>query len=268
MDGEEAMNRIITLTTDFGLSDTFVGVMKGVILSLNSDATIVDITHDVTPQNIAQGAFLFANAFNHFPANTIHVVVIDPGVGGARRPIAVRVGETIFAAPDNGVLSTALESLKLLPHVVHLNKREYWRAQVSNTFHGRDIFAPVAAHLSLGVPLEALGEPIDDWVRLSQCHAAWRADNEIVGQVVHIDRFGNIITNISEGMLKGLNHARVIVTIRGISIQGIHATYSAVGRGELLSLVSSGRTLEVAVREGNAAQVTRAQIGDEVVLRS
>lgn len=268
------MNRIITLTTDFGLSDNFVGVMKGVILNINPDATIIDITHDVAPQNVEHGAFLFANAYRYFPANSIHVVVVDPGVGSARRPLAAQVGETFFVAPDNGVLSPTISNLKSqIPNsefgVIHLNKSDYWLAQVSNTFHGRDIFAPVAAHLSLGVPLEALGEPITDWVKLSQCVASWRTDDEIVGRVMHVDRFGNVITNIDEEMLVEIasRRARVVTMLRGKSITGIQSTYATVAPGELLALISSSGHLEIAAREANAAQLLGTQIGDEVVLR-
>lgn len=269
------MNRIITLTTDFGLSDGFVGMMKGVILGINPRATMVDITHDIAPQRIEQGAFLFANAYKYFPANTIHVVVVDPGVGSARRPMAAQVGETFFVAPDNGVLSLAIQNSKFeIPdskiRAVHLNKPEYWLARVSHTFHGRDIFAPVAAHLSLGVPLEALGDPITDWVRLSPCVAAWRADNEIVGRVMRVDHFGNVISNIDEAMLTGIapRRARVVVTIRGKSIAGIQSTYATVAPGELLAVISSSGHLEIAVREGAAAQLLGARIGDEIVLRA
>jgi len=262
------MNRIITLTTDFGLSDGFVGMMKGVILSLNPNATIVDITHDIAPQNIEQGAFLFANAIKFFPANTIHVVVVDPGVGSARRPIAVQVGETLFVAPDNGVIAPAIETLKPSPRIVHLNRPQYWLSRVSHTFHGRDLFAPVAAHLSLGVPLESLGEPVSDWVRLSDYAAVWRAGNEIVGRVMHIDRFGNVITNIGEEMLAGMDRSQVVVTIRGKTLQGIKPTYATVERGEPIALISSSGHLEIAVREGNAAQGLGVRLGDQVLVHS
>lgn len=265
---QKAMNRIITLTTDFGLSDGFVGMMKGVILGINPNATIVDITHDIAPQNIEQGAFLFANAFKYFPANSIHIVVVDPGVGSTRRPIAAQVGATIFVAPDNGVLTPAMETLKPLPRVVHLNRAEYWLKRVSRTFHGRDIFAPVAAHLSLGVPLESLGDPVNDWVRLPPSQASWRASNEIVGRIVHIDRFGNAITNIGEEMLTGMDRARIEVTIGGKTWQGIQPTYAMVRQGETLALISSSGYLEIAVREGNAAQAWGLRLGDEVLVRA
>ena len=267
------MNRIITLTTDFGLSDGFIGAMKGVILSINPNATIVDITHDIAPhaQRIEQGAFLFANAAKYFPANTVHVVVVDPGVGSARRAIAAQVGETIFVAPDNGVLTQAIANCQLpidnfKIRVVHLNKPAYWLPRVSNTFHGRDIFAPVAAHLSLGVPLEALGDPIDDWVRLSWCDAAFRAGDEIAGRIVHIDRFGNLITNIGEELLAGMNRARLVVRIGGRAVRGLRQSYSDVARGELIVLIGSAWHLEVAMREGSAAQALGAHIGDQVTI--
>lgn len=261
------MSRIITLTTDFGLSDGFVGVMKGVILSINPDVTIVDITHDIAPQNVEQGAFVFANSYKYFPSNTIHVIVVDPGVGSTRRAIALDADEMIFVAPDNGVLSLAIRHPLSAVRAVHLNRPEYWRPHVSNTFHGRDIFAAVAAHLSLGVPLESLGDPIVDWVKLSSCTTAMRTGNEIVGRVVHIDRFGNIVMNIDEEMLKGMDRTRITVTIRGKILHGVRSTYAAVERGESLALISSSGHVEVAVRDGNAAQMLGAKLGDEVVIR-
>jgi S-adenosylmethionine hydrolase len=262
-----SMNRIITLTTDFGLSDGFVGVMKGVILCINPHATIVDITHDIAPQNVEQGAFVFANSYKYFPPNTIHVVVVDPGVGSTRRPIAGQIGETFFVAPDNGVVTLAMLKMQQEIWAVHLNRAEYWRPHVSNTFHGRDIFAPVAAHLSLGVPLESLGDPIIDWVQLA-CGLAMRYGNEIVGRVVHIDRLGNIITDIEEEMLKGMDRTRVVVTLREKNFSGIKSTYSMVEKGEALALISSSGHVEVAVRDGNAAIMVGAKLGDEVVVRS
>ncbi|MDE3089590.1 MAG: SAM-dependent chlorinase/fluorinase [Chloroflexota bacterium] len=260
------MKRIITLTTDFGLSDGFVGTMKGVILDINPDATIVDITHDIAPQQIEQGAFLFANAARYFPPNTIHVVVVDPGVGSARRPIAVQMGETIFVAPDNGVLSRAIANYQLPIRAVCLNRPAYWLPRVANTFHGRDIFAPTAAHLSLGVPLEALGDPIGDWVRLPSARAAIRSDGAIVGSVIHIDHFGNVVTNIEAEMLSALDRARVVVRIGEHAVRGVMPAYSAVAVGDLLALIGSNGNLEVAVRDGSAARTLSARIGDEVTV--
>lgn len=265
------MNRIITLATDFGLSDGFVGTMKGVILGINPEATIVDITHDIAPQNIEQGAFLFANAVKYFPANTIHVVVVDPGVGSARRPIAMEIGETFFIAPDNGVLSRAIQNSEIGNRkseseirAIYLNRSEYWLPRVSSTFHGRDIFAPVAAHLSRGIALDALGDPIDDWVRLAPGLLTRRADGALVGKVMRIDRFGNIITNIADEMLAGQNRARI--EIAGSSVNGIKQTYADVARGKVVALIGSSGHLEIAVRDGNAAQMLGVQLGDEILI--
>jgi S-adenosyl-L-methionine hydrolase (adenosine-forming) len=176
--------------------------------------------------------------------------VVDPGVGSARRALVAQEGETLFVAPDNGILSSVLRPSS---SVVHLNQPAYWLPRVSNTFHGRDIFAPVAAHLSLGVPLEALGDPIGDWVRLSWCAAAFRAGDEIAGRVVHIDRFGNIVTNIGEEMLAGMDRARIVVRIGGRVVRGVKTTYADAARGEPIALISSSWQVEIAVRDGNAA---------------
>jgi S-adenosyl-L-methionine hydrolase (adenosine-forming) len=259
------MNRIITLTTDFGLSDGFVGVMKGVILSIAPEAIIVDITHDIAPQDIRQGAFLFAASARYFPANAIHVVVVDPGVGSARRPIAIQVGENFFVAPDNGVLSLALGDAKI--RAVHLNRPEFWLPRVSRTFHGRDIFAPIAAHLARGVPLESLGDAIDDYVRLDLPRATRDANGAITGTIIHIDRFGNLITNIGEELFEGLDRAPLRVCIGEKMIQGIRQTYADGAKGEAIALISSSWQLEIAVREGNAAAMLGVQIGERVVVR-
>lgn len=279
------MRRLITLTTDFGTRDGFVGVMKGVILGINPNLTLVDITHDIEPQNIAQGAFVLANAVPYFPPDTIHLVVVDPGVGSARRALAAQVGETFFVAPDNGVLSFVLRPFDFAQgfvvsaqpngkpsssvvrpssiHVVHLTNTAYFLPRVSSTFHGRDIFAPVAAHLSLGVPLDALGARVDDWVQLP-LERATRRDDQIIGRVVYIDRFGNAITNIGEEMLEGLDHAQLVVRIGAYTLRGIHTTYANASQGEPLALVSSSWHVEIAVREGNAAQALGIRVGDMV----
>jgi S-adenosylmethionine hydrolase len=271
------VNRIITLTTDFGLSDGFVGAMKGVILSINPDATIVDITHDIVPQNIEQGAFLFAGAFRFFPANAIHVVVVDPGVGSARRAIAMQIGETFFIAPDNGVLTFAnskflvsgqnpdaaeqskIENQQSKIFTVHLNRPQFFLPRVSHTFHGRDIFAPVAAHLSRGIPLAALGDPIDDWMRLAIAMPTRDANGALNGKVVHIDRFGNAITNIAAEMLAGFERAEI--EIAGRVIRDLRATYADGAPGELIALISSSGHLEIATRDVHAATSLHIAIG-------
>ena len=267
--GELNVTRVITLTTDFGWVDGYVGTMKGVILGINPEVTLVDITHDIAPQNIEQGAFLFAESARYFPADTIHLVVVDPGVGSARRPIALQVGETIFVAPDNGVVTWALaHSRRILNdepvRAVHLNRSQYWLPRVSNTFHGRDLFAPVAAHLSLGVPLGALGDPVDDWVRLPACATAFRAGDQLAGRVLHIDRFGNLITNIDAEMLSAMDRTRINVRIAGHQVHGIKGTYAEGAGGQVVALIGSGGWLEVALRDGSAAAALGARLGDEI----
>ena len=260
------MTRIITLTTDFGTSDAFVGTMKGVILSINPQATIVDITHEIAPQNVEQGGFIFGASAKYFPANAIHVVVVDPGVGSARRPIAVQLGETTYVAPDNGVLSFATRHSALAPRAFHLTNPQYFLPRVSSTFQGRDIFAPCASHLSLGVPLEEMGKPISDWVRLARVLPVLRGDGAIVGRVVHIDRFGNIVTNINEESLQGMKRERMGVEIAGKKIDGLKRTYADGAVGELIALINSSWDLEIAQREGRAAQTLGAKVGDEVIV--
>jgi len=261
------MNRIITLTTDFGTRDGFVGTMKGVILGINPDATIVDITHEIAPQDVEQGAFLFAASAKYFPANTIHVVVVDPGVGSARRAIAIQVGETIFVAPDNGVLTKEIERLRDKEiRAVQLSNTKFFLPHVSNTFHGRDIFAPCAAHLSLGTPLEEMGEPITDWVTLPHVLPMQRGDGAWVGRVVHIDRYGNVVTNIAAEMLRDADPARVVVEIAGKKISGLKRTYADGEEGELIALISSSWELEIAQRNGDAAKTLGILNGAEVVV--
>jgi S-adenosylmethionine hydrolase len=296
------MNRIITLTTDFGTADGYVGTMKGVILRINPQATIVDITHEVAPQNIEQGAFLFAASARYFPANTIHVLVVDPGVGSTRRPIAVQMGETTYIAPDNGILPLAIFGVQgyVAPDVshspgiidlspgkidlaqvvvpfqapafqkgskmVHLNKPEYWLPSVSNTFHGRDIFAPCAAHVSLGLPLQALGEAIRDWKWTALIGRPVRMKDSIFGRVIHIDHFGNVITNIQEELLRGMDRIRIVVTIRDCRVKSLQRTYADVPSGQACALVDSAGFLEIALRNGSAAQELEIRLGEGVVV--
>ena len=263
------MTRIITLTTDFGLGDGVVGTLKGVILGINPDVTLVDITHGIAAQNIEQGAFLFAESAGYFPADTVHLVIVDPGVGSTRRPIALQVGQTFFVAPDNGVLTLAIAHFQSVlrddrVRAVHLNQPQYWLPRVSNTFHGRDLFAPVAAHLSLGVPLGALGEPIDDWVRLPACATPFRAGDQLAGRVLHIDRFGNLITNIDAEMLSAMDRTRINVRIAGRQVHGLVGTYADGASGQIVALIGSGGRLEVALRDGSAAAALGVRMGDEV----
>ena len=264
----------ITLLTDFGLADPYVGVMKGVILGINPSATLVDLTHDVPPQDVLQGAFLLGTSWRSFPPRTIHVAVVDPGVGSDRKALLVQGPEHAFLAPDNGLLSFVLpeEEVATVPFKPHvgpvpagfsaytLTNPKYWRHPVSATFHGRDIFAPVAAHLSLGVPPEELGEPVDTLMRLALPVAQWQ-DGVLVGFVLHIDRFGNVVTNVPDALLRQEGQT-LTIEIGGRTIEGLSATYSA-GEG-LAALIGSHGNLEVAVRDGSAAQLLGTKVGDEV----
>jgi S-adenosylmethionine hydrolase len=238
--------------------------MKGVILSINPDAIIVDISHDIAPQDIQQGALILANSVNYFPRDAIHICVVDPGVGSSRRPIAVQAGETFFVGPDNGVLSWAMEAVQGSTRAVHLTNAHYFLPRVSNTFHGRDIFSPVAAHLSRGVPLDALGEEISDWIKLPAPQAQTRADDALVGQVIYIDKFGNLVLNLTEEQITSTNY---IVEIAGRAIRGLARTFADRAEGELLACIGSSGHLDIAVRNGNAARELGVKVGEEVVVR-
>jgi hypothetical protein len=268
---------IITLTTDFGLADPYVAAMKGVILSLNPAATIVDITHEVRPQQVVEGAFLLSQALPYFPPGTVHVIVIDPGVGTARRALAVATPEALLVGPDNGVLSAALPEearrragsttgpgMVTLPdgyRAAKLTRRRYMREPVSATFHGRDVFAPAAAHLSLGVGLEALGPAVKKIRALPPFRARRRADGVLAGRVLHVDRFGNLITDVRA---EDLSTGRVEVLIGGQRIEGLARTYEEVSG--VKALIGSAGYLEVARRGDSAAYWLGVDVGAGVLV--
>jgi len=259
---------IITLTTDFGTQDPFVGVMKGVILSLCPSATLVDLTHSVPPQNVSLGAFLLADSARFFPTGTIHVAVVDPGVGGARRAMALEADGSFCVGPDNGlfsgILSTATRS-----RAVELTQSRFHLPGVSSTFHGRDVFAPVDAHLALGTSLMELGDAIVSPVMLPP-NAAVVTSSNIRGEVLHVDAFGNALTNIrEEDFLRWHNlQARRGITIRcGTFItNAIHRTFSDVEAGQPVAYHGSSGVLELALRNGNAAQSCGFQRGTPVLM--
>lgn len=268
---------IITLTTDFGLSDPYVASMKGVILSLNPQAVLVDVTHGVRPQRVQQGAFLLAAAFPYFPPDAIHVAVVDPGVGAERRALALRTPLGTFVGPDNGVLSPALPdetrdraeergSKVPLPEgasCVALTDPAYHHRPVSDTFHGRDIFAPAAAHLSLGVTISDLGEPVSEVVALPPFRARRAPDGSLLGRVVHVDRFGNLITDIRRDDLPSSD---VTVEIAGRRLHGLHRTYAEADG--LAALIGSSGYLELAMPDGSAAAELDTDIGESVTVRA
>ena len=271
---------VITLLTDFGEHDDYVGAMKGVILGIAPDAQLVDISHQVEPQNILQAASILNNVHRYYPAGTIHMVVVDPGVGSARRPVALQTDSATFVAPDNGVLTHVYASAAA-PNVVALENTEYWLPNPSMTFHGRDIFSPVAAHLAMGVQLAALGPRLDQLVMLTLPSLAVAASS-IRGEVVRIDHFGNVITNIMP--LRWLDPQTVefaptgkpAVTIQAArsktscgwhTVSGLQTTYTGVPDGQAVAVIGSSQELEIAINQGNASQAFDIKVGSPVTLQ-
>jgi S-adenosyl-L-methionine hydrolase (adenosine-forming) len=255
---------IITILTDFGLKDGNVGVMKGVIWGIAPSAQIADISHQISPQDVAEGALILARSAPYFPAGTVHLAVVDPGVGTTRRPIAARAGDQYFVLPDNGLLTLVLEKAEKEAQpfeIVHLNRPKYRLPEVSHVFHGRDIFAPAAAHLAAGVPLSAMGSRINDPVRLN-LPLPQPAPDGLRGQIIHIDHFGNLSTNIRQ---ENLRDAQVLVVrLRGVEVSGLARTFGERPVGELVALIGSTGNLIVSVVNGSAAERLGAQVGDEV----
>lgn len=260
---------IITLMTDFGTKDGNVGVMQGVILRINPGLKIVNLSHYINPQNIREAAIVLHRHTSYFPEDTVHVVVVDPGVGTTRRPIAVQAGTQRFVGPDNGVFTLVYEQAESrgLPlKIFHTNNPEYWLSEISNVFHGRDIFSPVAAHWASGVPVEDLGVPIDDPVRFEWSRPR-RAEARLIGEVVQIDHFGNVISNIHKDDLGAIKDAHV--TLCDTTIEGLVSTFGERQPGDLVALFSSTNYLFAAEVNGNAAKRLNAKVGDvvEVVAR-
>lgn len=255
---------VITLLTDFGLKDGYPGVMKGVIWNIAPDANIADLTHLIPPQNVLVGSLNLGRNFHFFPPGTVHISVVDPGVGTARRPMAARLGEHYFVLPDNGLITYPLLYARRQgweTEFVHLDKPQYWLENVSNVFHGRDIFSPVGAHLARGVPLRDLGSPIDDPIVLEpptprRVESGWR------GEIIDIDHFGNLSTNLSEDLVS-IESVRE-VRLCGKTITGMVRTFGERKSGDLVAFIDSDGRLAIAVVNGNAAEELNAQFGDEV----
>lgn len=254
---------IITLTSDFGLLDPYVGIMKGVILSIAPHVSLVDLTHQVPPQDVDAAVFALRSAVPYFQAGTIHLVVVDPGVGSARRPLLVTTERAAFVGPDNGLFSFALWEPGAQAWV--LDRPQHWLPEPSRTFHGRDIFAPVAARLATGMAPDELGTRIADPVMRPLRTAERIGNEEIRGAVLSVDHFGNLITNVPGEWLAG---ARWTCEIGGAAISGPSETYAAVETGELLLLISSGGMAEVAIREGSAAERLHVGRGTRVTFRA
>jgi len=267
----------ITLTTDFGLRDAYVAALKGVILGINPKAIIVDISHFIEPQNIKQAAFVLSTVHRYFPKDTIHAVIVDPGVGSQRRAIILKTQEALFVAPDNGVLSYIIHNASASPRraspeagpmplppgvlAVEITNPRFWHHPVSTTFHGRDIFAPVAAHLSLGVPPQEFGEPVTSLTVFPLPRPQLGPGGELIGHVLYIDTFGNVITSIRQ---EDLRPGRLHLQIAGQRIDALTATYGNAEVDQLHAVVGSSGYVEIAVRNGSAAALLGVKIGDEV----
>lgn len=263
-------NGIITLTTDFGLTDSYVGIMKGVILSVAPSARIIDITHNIRPQNITHAAHMIQTFHRFFPTGTVHMVIVDPGVGSARRAVALQTPEAFFVGPDNGIFTPIWQDAteRWGPGqcaVVALSDPRFWLTHVSSTFHGRDVFAPVAAHVSRGVALAELGQPLNEIAIAEIEQPSIGRKGELVGRIIHVDHFGNCITNIALSHLAqhGLE-LTLTVEIIDQRVPGLYQTYADAPVGALVALVGSNNHLELAVRNGSAAQTLGVGVGDTV----
>ena len=258
------MNKTITLTTDFGLRDGYTAAMKGVMLGIAPDVQFIDVTHLIEPQDVMEAAFVIKNMVSFFPEGTVHLAVVDPGVGTSRQPVALKYNSQWFVGPDNGLFSLVLNG-DSPEELVVLDNSSYWRTPFPNdTFHGRDIFGPVAAHIASGVPLHTLGTPIET---LKPLHWALPiADQQgVQGWVVHVDHFGNCITNISKKLIqKQCNNKGVKCYVGSTIIASIDSTYATVATGEPLLLFNSQDLLEIAINTGNASEMLSIRKGSPV----
>jgi S-adenosyl-L-methionine hydrolase (adenosine-forming) len=257
-------NRLITFTTDFGLSDHFVGVMKGVVAGIAPAARVIDISHDVAPYNVTEAAFVIAEAWPYFPKRTIHVIVVDPGVGSTRRPILAEAGGHFFVAPDNGVLSMVFDAA---PHKVRvISNPKFMRRDISRTFHGRDVFAPAAAHLAKGALAAAFGKLIHDYIRAGVARptrlgpASWR------GTILKVDRFGNLITNFAACDFDGINTRPFELRAGKQSIRRLALTYAETEGGDVFVIIGSSGYLEIAANQTSAANLLSCSAGAPVEL--
>jgi hypothetical protein len=260
--------RMITLTTDFGLTEHYVGAMKGVIYSINPTAQVVDITNAVQSFDVLDGALAISQAYHCFPKDTVHVVVVDPGVGGARRPIIATIGQYVFVAPDNGVLSLVYEREERVM-VRHITSEHYFHHPVSNTFHGRDVFAPVAAYLSKGVDTAKFGEEISDYVRFLAPKPKATAEKAWKGIVLKTDKFGNLVTNVTPKDIPQIFDASsnsFKIAVGKAEVTTLRTNYAEGAPGELFAIVGSSGFLEISTNKGAASRAAGADKGSEVTV--
>ena len=257
--------QVISLTTDFGLQDPFVGIMKGVILQINPKACLVDICHKITAHNIQEAAFVIGNSYTFFPEQTIHLVVVDPGVGGERRPLLVKTPHYYFVAPDNGVLSYIYQEQAEV-RVFHLTQKQYFRSEISSTFHGRDIFALVAAWLSTGLSPHVFGPEIKDYLKVDIPQPLSLAPNIFEFQIIHIDNFGNLITTIKKDFFE---HASSQAPRKGFSleigshtIQCLYTHYGSLSEvGQAGVILGSTKNLEIFANQNRADRLLQISVG-------
>jgi hypothetical protein len=258
--------QVVTLITDFGLADHFVGVMKGVILGINPDVEIVDVCHEVNSYDIFDAAFTLAQSYRFFPSDTIHLVVVDPGVGTTRRPLLARTIEQKFVAPDNGVLSLVYEREESI-EVRHITSDHYFLNPVSHTFHARDVFAPVAGWLSRGLEVDKFGEPITDYVKFPSPKPKRVSDRLVTGKVLRVDKFGNVITNLLPDDVPQLfseNPPPFKIIVNQQEITKLNLSYSMGKPSEIFAIVGSSGYLEICTSRGSAAKALNASRGAEV----
>jgi hypothetical protein len=260
------LNPIVTLTTDFGLKDPYVAEMKAVILSINPKTIIVDITHEIEKFNVRTGAYVLASASPYFPKGTIHVAVVDPGVGTRRRPILIQTKRGFYIGPDNGVLVLAAKN-QGIEHIYEIKNRKFMMPKISNTFHGRDVFAPAAAHLTKGTQPSEFGPEIREIV-IPKFAKVVQRDGAFFGEVLHVDDFGNVITNFREKELKALGiRDMVSLEIKGANLKlKLCKAYAEVEAQKPLAIIGSHNFLEISINQGNAAKTFKIEVGDEVKL--
>jgi S-adenosylmethionine hydrolase len=259
---------IITLSTDFGWEDGYIGVMKGVILTINPDCRIVDLAHHIPPHDVMEAAFVLGQTYSFFPPGTIHVAVVDPGVGGARKPLVVEAGDYLFVGPDNGCFTLVLKQEKEV-RAYELAEERFRLPRVSQTFHGRDIFAPAAAHLSLGIAPEEMGPAVDIHELTTIAIPKPVLDEKgILGEVIRVDHFGNLITNISQEALGAFAPDGTIeLEIKGEKIKGLKSSYEEGGAGEIIALWGSAGFIEIALKQGNLHRERGWGRGENVWIR-
>jgi S-adenosylmethionine hydrolase len=258
-------NSIITLLTDFSTKDPYVASMKGVILNINPHCTLVDITHEVRPHDIEEGAFILANTYSYFPKGTIHLSIVDPGVGGRRKPILLVTQNYFFIGPDDGLFTLVAQREKV-KQVVVLTKQKYFLPKVSKTFHGRDLFAPVAAHLSLGIKPDAFGYRINSIEEIGFQNPILKG-GKLSGEIVHIDTFGNLVSNVDkEKLFRFIKDRSFVIRAGGKVIRDLKKGYWEGKKGKLIALLGSSGLLEISVREGSAEKMLKVKKRSPVIV--